>query len=561
TPNLENCDQEPIHIIGNIQSIGYLLVLERKGLEIVQASENIIELLEVPAHELVGNCIEYYFPYSFLEYVNNLAKNEHLDDLHSLSFELRKSPYLLTVHQSDGYWVLEIEKDDPKQRDHSFFHYSDLVENILSEIREYDSIEEMSQKVIAKVKEITRFNRLMVYRFDEEGHGEVIAEEKEEDLPPYLGLKFPNTDIPAQARKLYLKSRTRGIYDVDDTSSAIYPPVRKQDGKPLDMTNSFLRSVSPMHIQYLKNMGVKASFSISIVLKDKLWGMILCHHTEAPVRLNLYQRRACQFIGRMFSHRVEAKLFDQQFKGFRDRLKTAQTLVNTLMATSDLHHTLDMNTPRLLSAFHADYYALQFEGQLSTSHPSLRKDWVSNLIREISVRGGGIQHTTNIFEDFKLSSHEAVDPAGMLSIQLSKEMDEYLILFRKPQHQKIEWAGKPIDKASSDGTQSLAPRHSFEAWTEVIRNRAFKWEPDELQFGKELRMQLIQNIITVFQGKERSTTSTSHIQLNSRLLERIAELEEKNRTLSDNLKGLEKSEAEGRIAKDIAEERNRIKPV
>ncbi|MGB0177781.1 MAG: GAF domain-containing protein, partial [Owenweeksia sp.] len=182
------------------------------------------------------------------------------------------------------------------------------------------------------------------------GHGEVIAEKRDKGLPSYLGLKFPNTDIPAQARRLYLKSRTRGIYDVDDTPSAIYPTVRKQDGKPLDLSNSFLRSVSPIHIRYLKNMGVRASFSISVVIKDKLWGLILCHHTDAPVRLNLYQRRACQFIGRMFSHRLESRISDQRFRGFRDRLKTIQAMVNTLMATNDLHHAMDMNTARILSA-------------------------------------------------------------------------------------------------------------------------------------------------------------------------------------------------------------------
>ncbi|MGB0177780.1 MAG: hypothetical protein ACPF9D_11485 [Owenweeksia sp.] len=149
----------------------------------------------------------------------------------------------------------------------------------------------------------------------------------------------------------------------------------------------------------------------------------------------------------------------------------------------------------------------------------------------------------------------------MLSIQLSKELDEYLILFRKPQMQTVEWAGKPLAKEATDGTQNLAPRHSFDAWTEVIRDQSIKWDMDEVQFGKELRMQLIHNIITVFQGKERTATSTSHIKLNSRLLERIAELEEKNRLLSDNLKGMRKSEAYERMAKEIAEEKNRIKPV
>ncbi len=560
-PNLQNCDQEPIHIIGKIQSIGYVLVLNRKSLEIVQASENVSKLLDSPVGELIGNSIEYYFPYSFLEYINNLAKTEFLDDLHSLNFELNKKPYLLTAHQSKNFWVLEIESDDPKKRDHSFFHYSDLVENMANEIRDYDPVEVIAQKVITKVQEITGFNRLMAYRFDEDGHGEVIAEKKDAGLQSYLGLKFPDTDIPSQARKLYLKNRIRGIFDVEDEPVKIYPEIRKEDNQPLDLTHSFLRSVSPIHIQYLKNMGVRASFSISVVIKDKLWGLILCHHTDAPVRLNLYQRRACQFIGRMFSHRIESRLFDQRFEGFRSRLKILQSVVNTLMTSSDLHHAMDMTTSGLLKAFNADFFALKFEGTLSTSHPSIRKEWVNQLLEKLSQKGGGIQYSINVAADFELEGHDPEDPSGVLSIQLSKELNEYLLLFRKSQMQKVNWAGKPVGKDLEDGTQNLAPRHSFDSWTEIIRNQSLRWEVDELQFAKEFRMQLIQNIITVFQGQERSSSSGSHIKLNSRLLERIAELEQKNRELAENLQSMERSNVQDRMAKDIAQEKNRVKPV
>lgn len=551
----QNCHEEPIHIIGHIQSIGYLLVLDRTNLEIVQASNNIDQLTGEQAGNMLGQTIDCFFSYSFLEKLNEVVQKANVNETRPFGFHYNATGYLVNIHDSEGYLVLEFEKDNERERSETYLHYSSLVENILTDMEHYSEVPNICQGVINKLGEITGFNRMMVYRFDEEGHGEVIAEKKEEDMIGYLGLKFPESDIPRQARELYLKNALRGISNVEDEPVAIHPAIRKQDGKPLDLSHSILRSVSPIHVAYLKNMGVYASFSISIIVKGKLWGLILCHHTQKPVKLNIYQRRACLFIGKMLSQKIEITTENALADSFHLRMATLQRVVTDFVTQGDIHEAFKKYDTLITGSFKGCGYILNYNGKISHSN-TLRTEWVDNLMAQLKIVDESIIHSHNLIKDFPQLMQLPDDPAGMLAIKTSKHLNEGLIIVREERQREVHWAGRPeASKAMQGG--GLNPRNSFEKWVELVKAQSKPWSEGDLLFAEEFRRQLTENIIAVSQHNQSDHLLERH-NLRLRMMERTMELEETNRLLQEELNDLRKREAQQRLAHTIAEEKNRL---
>lgn len=551
-PDLKDCEKEPIHIIGKIQSYGYLLVIDPEGLVIEQVSANIEDLLGTPAEEMTGLSIDDFFPFSFLEYFNQMLNREKAEEQHSLSFELNKKNYILSVHNSEGWWVLEIEPDQ-KDRNTSYHHYTDLVENLVYDIDKPRGLQELCQYVIERMRPILGFDRMMVYQFDEDKHGEVVAETAEDKDQKYLGLKFPAGDIPAQARKLYLQNTVRGIWEVDDSPVAILPEIRQSDDRPLNLSQSFLRSVSPIHVEYLKNMGLKASFSISLVVKNRLWGMILCHHSTQPVRLNIHQRRACSFIGKVLSQKIASELEEERMRAFRSRLGMLRKLVSSLVSSGDLHQVLSANQEAMLNAFGAMGYALNYAEYQSTSSAALNEECTAKILNLLRKRNEHIFHTHTLKESFPEVDFPKNYPAGMLAIKLSDVLNEYLLIFRHEQVQEIDWAGKP---AAENDDLHLGPRQSFLKWTEETSNQSARWQAEDLMLAEEMRMQLIENILSM---ANRPHVNIDHLQM--RLAERNRELEERNAHLQNELEHLRKMEARYALNQEVSAERSRMRPV
>lgn len=552
-PGLANCEREPIHIIGQIQSYGYLLALDKDGLGIRKASENIEQLIGAPAREIIGHSIDMYFSFSFLEYLQQLVEPRDVEDYGSLSFEHNKVDYVLSVHESDGLLVLEIERGSKKLVGDSPFHYPDLVESVLAELDLHDDVKEVCHALCERLRNITGFNRVMTYRFDEDDNGEVIAEVIGEGMDAYLGLKFPASDIPAQARRLYLQSTTRGIYDVEDRPVPLYPPESQEGVKPLDLSNSFLRSVSPIHIEYLKNMGVRASFSISIVVRGRLWGMILCHHTTEPVKLDVHQRRGCHFIGKMLSHKIENIDEDLRFETYKQQRDTLRKTISNVITTGNFHRAMEQNHELLMGAFESHYYALQYDGELR-AHPDLKQKSVWALVNLLMQRNENIFYTDDLQAKFPEFEEGRDLPPGVLAIRLSQNLGEFLLLFRNEQVRQVKWAGKPT---SVDGSVSeqLSPRNSFKLWTETVKGKSAAWSNADRSFAEELRAQLIEGIFKLTHEE----SAGNEDRFKKRAIETIYELQEVNQQLRTELEVLRKKESRSRWNRDVTAERSHTK--
>ncbi len=552
TPTLDDCDKEPIHIIGSIQSYGYVLVLNRADLIIEQVSKNVERLLDTPLDIIIGSTIDDLFPFSFLEhfnhYINDAQENHH----YSLSFELNKKPYILSTHVGERLLFLEIEPDELDDRKTSYHRYAELIETVSHEIEKPESVEEVSELVLRLMKPMLGFDRMMVYQFDEDEHGEVIAELADDGAEKYLGLKFPATDIPKQARQLYLENMIRGIWDVNDTPVAIYPEIRESDQKPLDLTHSFLRSVSPIHVQYLKNMGLRASFSISIVVRQKLWGMLLCHHSSGPNRLNIHQRRASSFIGSMLSQKISGLLEEQKLNGLRTRMKGVRETVSSLLNAENLHQALADNKSALLQSFKADAYFLSHGGETSKEDVEASADWVDALCLKFAGIKPQVFHTHHITTIFPDLSYDENQPAGLLLIKLSRDLNEFLVFFRNEQPQTVNWGGNPRER--SNKTNALHPRHSFSLWKEELRGSSVRWTPEELLFAEEFRMHLIENILIL----ATRNSYTGGFEVRKRLEERNIELEAHNQKLKSEIERLQGMESNFNLNQEVLNARKSL---
>jgi len=297
--DLTTCDREPIHIPGAIQPHGVLLVLTEPALMVAQVSDNVGEHFPLGVAEVLAQPVSVLLddPAS-VDDVRAALRDECWHDMNPLQIMAHGRRFDGIVHRHEGAAILELEPD-PGPRVGRATHHP--FRQALIQIQRVRTIPELANVVVEQVQRVTEFERVMFYRFHEDGHGSVDAEAKAPELEPYLGLHYPASDIPEQARQLYLKNWLRLIFDARYTPARVVPTLRTDTGGPLDLSFSVLRSVSPIHLEYMANMGVRASMSISLIVRDRLWGLISCVNHTGPRRVSHEVRAGCEFLGRLAS--------------------------------------------------------------------------------------------------------------------------------------------------------------------------------------------------------------------------------------------------------------------
>ena len=366
TVDLTNCDREPIHIPGWVQPHAVMLVLDEPDLRIVQVSANTREKLGVPPDELLGRPLATLLPAAELENLRTHVLTKSLDAapyyLPSLDIRGAKTAFEAVVHRYQGALILELEtwpetKTMPQEQIYA------SLKHTLVEIQAATTVKDFCQVAAERLRDFTGFDRVMVYRFSEDGSGHVLAEALRSDLESYLGLHYPAADIPKQARELFKKSQLRLIPDVGFKPVALKPVLRPATGEPLDMSYCVTRATSPIHAEYLQNMGVHASMSVSIVIGDKLWGLFACHH-YSPRYVPHATRMACEFLAHTLSLQVDGKEKAEQH-GYTTRLREAhQRVTETMLSAEDLRHSLLTLPGDTFIGIEAEGAALVYDGEI-----------------------------------------------------------------------------------------------------------------------------------------------------------------------------------------------------
>ncbi|WP_413532903.1 ATP-binding protein [Empedobacter brevis] len=482
---IKNCEDEEIQFLNEIQPFGYLIGIDKTSHNIEFYSQNIEELFDTSFDNILNQNINqlYNFEIDFDE-VLSLEKGEYYRN----SIEINSKTYHITSFYFNELIYIELEELIIFENRLDYYNFSEKI--LYSK-----SIDAAWDTLISSVKKLINYDRVMLYKFLEDGSGVVIAEKIDEGLEPYIGLHFPEFDIPKQARELYLKKKSRLVADVD--SERI--PLIKAKKEEINLSYSSVRALSPIHLQYLRNANCKASFSISVVINEKLWGIVACQNSE-PKYIPNQVRLQTELLTR------QARLTYVNFKS-TERLKfqnyfneTAIKLKENLLTEENLQQSMNNNLKEVLNLTKANGIALvnfddvYVEGETPDKEEILRiKEWAFK-------RNSAHLFTSNTFyldygDELNLSSNSA----GVMFCFLNQTYEHFIIWFKKEQIQTLNWAGEPnkiekIEVVNGNEIHSFSPRTSFNIWQENIKDKSFIWLDKEKYVAKEVIKLIIETL-------------------------------------------------------------------
>ena len=518
--DLLTCDREPIHVPGNIQPYGALLVLEPGTLRILQAANGTDAILRSDG-QLVGAVLADVLPasvFAAVEQVEAATQTPGVSHLGTVRFAHDGGwrSYHAIAHRAGGRIILELEEtvaDEPGSFEDLYPHVRDFLDSLQA----VSSVQELANLAAREVRRITGLDRALVYRFDEDWNGTVIAEDRSEALPSYLDLRFPASDIPAQARELYRLNRLRLIADADYTPVPIEPTLDPATNAPVDLSLSVLRSVSPVHLEYMRNMGTYASMSISLLREGQLWGLISCHNA-APRRVPYHVRTACDFIGQILSLQLAAKDHASLAEQRHARRTIGARLLGHMAAEDHFLDGLIKHGDDLLALTNAAGAAVVFGGTSSLIGDTPASTDVDRIVAWLADRrrDDDVFATDNLAVVMPGSELLKDHASGLLAIAISQVHDSYVIWFRPEVIRTVSWGGDPRKRAElePDGLR-LHPRKSFEVWKETVSLRSSPWLEAEVEAAAELRTAIVD--IVLRRAEEMAALSERLVSINKEL--------------------------------------------
>lgn len=505
--NLSVCEREPIHIPGFIQPHGMAISYNLLQKIITGFSSNF------PNNEnLMGLPLSHVLPNALIDTLSgmNELSSHKLRPIYKQKIEWLGSDYFDVIRSRSGNEIM-VE-----------FVASNLVENVecrqlwlgemVEQILPHGSIEEMCNQAAIDVKAMSGYDRVMMYRFDSDFNGCVIAEAKESDMEPYLGLNYPASDIPSQARELFRKNIVRCIIDVD------YHPlgfVHDSAYPPIDMTYSYLRSASPVHIKYLQNMEVKSTMTISILIDGQLWGLIACHH-RIPQHRSLLDIELAEGFGHVFSKILKTRLENEEQRRsvqLRATLEAIVASIQTHQSEEGLISILSRHTELFYSLFDASGFVLMIGDELISIRNDCEKRELLALkdrIRPLLKNGSFFtSHLAEILPD--LSEKILKECSGFVMIEIPSKEPSYWIWFRREKNQTLTWGGNPYENKMLNDQGGISPRASFAAFKEIVRYRSDLWQSAEIAFAEPF-IAMIAQLFETFESAHKMGVQKKKIQ-------------------------------------------------
>ncbi|MDM9380107.1 ATP-binding protein [Chlorogloeopsis sp. ULAP01] len=498
--DLNTYEQEPIHIPGSVQSHGVILTLKEPELIILQISNNTQYILGLSPEELLNQPLSKLLDSEQMEHFVDCLNQETVQVANPIELAIASSEKTRNfdgiVHRQMEVLILELEPT-VSERNNFYFKFYNLVKQALSKLQSAYTFTEISQIIAKEMRRIIKFDRVMIYKFDEDKNGIVIAEDKEEHLTSYLGLHYPALDIPPLARNLFKQNWLRFIPNIDYQPAAIIPAHNPLTNEPLDLSHSVLRSVSPCHIEYLQNMGVKATMTISVIRNNKLWGLIACHH-YTPKYVPYEIRHACEFLGQMTSLEIASKE-DNEDSEDKIAIKSIQTkLVEYMSAEENFINGLLNNQPNILNLVNAQGAVVCFEDELYFIGNTPNQQEIQDLIKWISQNvTGEIFYTDSLPRRYPEAEKFKDVASGLIALSISKTHNNYVLWFRPEVLQTVNWGGDPNQSIEviEDGTLRLSPRKSFELWKQTVHLKSLPWKPWEVNVALDLRSAIISIVL------------------------------------------------------------------
>ena len=482
---IKNCEDEEIQFLNEIQPFGYLIRIHKESHQIEFYSKNIDELFQISAENVLNQDINqlYNFELDFDE-VLNLDQGEFC----RTHLKINSKTYHLTSYHLDELIYLELEELIILENRLAYYNFSEQI--LYSK-----SIDATWDRLISSIKKLINYDRVMLYKFLEDGSGVVIAEEIDNGLDSYLGLRFPEFDIPKQARQLYLEKKSRLVADVNSNRISLIATNHQK----INLMYSSVRALSPIHLQYLRNANCAASFSISIVINEKLWGIVACQNSE-PKFIPNQVRLQTELLTR------QARLTYVNFKA-TERLKfqnyfneTAIKLKENLLTEENLQQSMNNNLKEVLNLTKANGIALVNFDDVFVEGETPDKDEILRIKEWAFKRNSARLFTSNTFYlDYGQELNLSPNSAGVMFCFLNQTYEHFIIWFKKEQVQTLNWAGEPnkikhVEIVDGDEILSFSPRTSFKIWQENIKNKSFIWLDKEKYVAKEVIKLIIETL-------------------------------------------------------------------
>jgi diguanylate cyclase (GGDEF)-like protein/PAS domain S-box-containing protein len=556
---LEICASEPIHLIGSIQPVGVLLAVDRTRFLIRAASANLDSIFPLSAEAVIGKPLQDLIGSEQMAWFELLRDMDAFSgaNVGALSLNHRGTPrkYDTQVFLSGDLLVIEIEQAQPPAGD-VFQELFIPVRDALWKLDSETDLGRYSQMAVEQVRVLTGFDRVMMYRFDSNWDGEVIAESKTEDSDSYLGNRFPAADIPPQARELYTRNLVRIIADVD----AEQVPIVGGDTGAIDLSHSWLRSLSPVHVEYLRNMGVRASLSISLVQNNRLWGLIACHHFE-PKYVGLRARELDEFIARVVSLKLINMDTDERESMGRRIRELLDEMTRLIRGSDDLDAIILLLKDKLLGLVRAVGAVFTINGVRHAIGETPSAAAIDRLEAALRQRPESpVFHTDDLAHQVR--EMEDLAPAlqdrasGIMAAPLDRRMKNFVMWFRPGIMRTMRWAGNPEKNLVRDTAGvRLSPRKSFETWIQTYRDKSLPWSQVEVDAANSLSLALIE----VLAHKALRTSEESYRLLAENSTDMIARLDLDGRfefasPACLELFGLDSEEIIGKTLADVVDE-------
>jgi light-regulated signal transduction histidine kinase (bacteriophytochrome) len=552
--DLSTCDREPIHIPGSIQPHGVLLVVDRNTLQVEQVAGDTQALLGIAPAKLPGTALAAILDSEAVDFVSAqfAPPTENIPPGMRLNVRsLRGSePLDLALHALGRTAILELEpvRREPVAGNAAANDPIARLKGLLSAVQMTASVEACCAAAAIALRTATGFDRAMVYRFLPDESGEVVAEDMREGLESFLGLHYPASDIPRQARELYRRNWLRTIPDINYTAAPLLPALNPRTGQAIDMSHCALRSVSPIHVEYLRNMGVGASMSASIVCQDKLWGMLVLHHYSAH-QVSADLRVACETFAQIFSLHVDAKAQTESSARRLHSQAMREELVARLAGAPDIGAVIAGWD--LLPYVGASGAVVQLDGRTHLVGTTPSPDEVRALIAWLTAMNRPLYASEQLSQAFAPAAGFAAIASGLLAVGLSREPRDYVLWFRAEIGRTVRWAGNPTKQMKVDRHGArLTPRGSFAEWLEVTRMHSASWSSVDLDAAEALRVVLLENVLKSIDNARRELAFEEARAMAEELERRVAERTEQLRGLASDLEAAEDRERR-QIARDL----------
>ena len=533
--------KESILMIGSIQSQGVLLVLQEPELKILQVSNNTFEYLGYHPEKLLQKNLDILFRPAQIENLNNYLSQVDLQTINPIKLSLKVAGKFVLfdgiLHRSDGKLVLELEPTSSKTVV-TFIDFYYLIKLGITKLNRARNIKGLCEIAASEIHKLTKFDRVMVYKFDSDGSGEVVAESKNIQLNSFLGLHFPSWDIPQTTKEIAIKNKLRLIADINAPPVPIIPADHPLDGTPLNLSLSVLRSSPECHRNYLKNMGVTSSLVMSLIKEEKLWGVIACHN-YTPKLVSYEVRAACEFFAQSMSLELSNKDKNEDYD-YKIKLKSIQSELLSFMSQEESFvEGLIKYKPNLLDLVNATGAVIYLGEDWNFIGKTPSREEVESLIIWLEQRN----HFENFFYTDSLANLEPKNAiikdvaSGVLGIRISKEPTKYILWFREEKLQTVNWAGQPEQefKIDENGQLISCPRKSFADWEETVRFKSLAWKPCEIEAALNLKKSITKIILR---------TAEELAQLNKALRDAETREREKANKLAGTLKELQYAQAQ-----------------